>query len=208
MKKNVAGQKIGAQMIDATSGAAFTATVTVYVTGDAGTQAIGSVGSGVCTHKGNGYHTYAPSQAETNYALAAFTFIGTGAIPQTVQVFTNFPQSGDAYAAIGSIPGGTTPPTVDQIADEIETRNLTVGTVQPAARAALADTTLQRASSFWEAGAAPKSLGAATMKLTHKVSSVAGSLTTYRSDDSTPHMTQTETADAAADPLVGLGGAS
>ncbi len=88
MQKNVSGQKIGAQMIDATTGAAFTSAVTVAVTIDAGTQATGTVGSGACTHEGNGYHTYAPSQAETNGALLAFTFIGTGAVPATVQVFT------------------------------------------------------------------------------------------------------------------------
>ncbi len=88
MQKNVAGQKIGCQMVSATDGSAFTGSVTVLVTGDAGTQATGSVGSGACTHEGNGYHTYAPAQAETNYDLAAFTFTGTGAIPATVQVFT------------------------------------------------------------------------------------------------------------------------
>jgi hypothetical protein len=100
MKKNVAGQKIGAEMVNATTGAAFTGTVTVSVTGDAGTQATGSVGSGTCAHEGNGYHTYAPAQAETNYDLVAFTFTGTGAIPVSVQVFTSFPQTGDAYAVV------------------------------------------------------------------------------------------------------------
>lgn len=88
MIRNGAGQSIGAQMIDATAGAAFTGTVTVYVTGDAGTQALGSVGSGICTHEGNGYHTYKPATAETDYLLIAFTFIGAGAIPQTIQVTT------------------------------------------------------------------------------------------------------------------------
>lgn len=88
MRKNVASQKIGAQMVSASDGSAFTGSVTVYVTGDAGTQAAGSVGSGACTHEGNGYHTYAPAQAETNYDLIAFTFVGTGAVPATVQVFT------------------------------------------------------------------------------------------------------------------------
>ncbi len=86
MKKNVAGQKIGAQLVSATDGAAFTSTVTVYVTKDAGTQAIGTVGSGVCAHEGNGYHTYSPSQAETDGDLIAFTFVGSGAVPVTVQV--------------------------------------------------------------------------------------------------------------------------
>lgn len=89
MKKNTASQKIGCQMVSATDGSAFTSAVTVYVTGDAGTQAVGSVSSGACTHEGNGYHTYAPAQAETNYDLIAFTFIGTGAVPATVQVETS-----------------------------------------------------------------------------------------------------------------------
>jgi len=86
MRKNVASQVIGVQMVSATDGSAFTGSVTVYVTGDAGTQSVGSVGSGACTHEGNGYHTYVPAQAETNYDLIAFTFVGTGAIPQTIQV--------------------------------------------------------------------------------------------------------------------------
>ena len=88
MKKNVAGQKIGAQLVSATDGSAFTGSVTVRVTVDAGTQATGTVGSGACTHEGNGYHTYAPSQAETNGDLLAFTFTGSGAIPVTIQVYT------------------------------------------------------------------------------------------------------------------------
>lgn len=88
MKKNVASQRIGAQLVSATDGSAFTGSVTVLVCGDAGTQATGSVGSGACTHEGNGYHTYAPSQAETNFDLIAFTFTGTGAVPVTVQVYT------------------------------------------------------------------------------------------------------------------------
>lgn len=88
MKKNVAGQVVGAQMVTAADGTAFTGSVTVAVTVDAGTQATGSVGSGACTHEGNGYHTYAPAQAETNGDLVAFTFTGTGAVPQTVQIYT------------------------------------------------------------------------------------------------------------------------
>lgn len=107
MKKNVSGQFVGAQMINATTGAAFTGSVTVSVTGDAGTQATGSVGSGACTHEGNGYHTYAPAQAETNYDLVAFTFTGTGAVPVTVQIYTSFPQTGDNYARIGAPAGAS-----------------------------------------------------------------------------------------------------
>lgn len=86
--RNQASQTIGGQLIDAASGGAFAGTVTVYITKDAGTQAIGSVGSGLCTAEGNGYYTYRPSATETDGTLIAFTFIGTGAVPTTVQVNT------------------------------------------------------------------------------------------------------------------------
>lgn len=87
MRKNVSGQIVGAQMVSASDGSAFTGSVTVYVTGNGGTQTAGSVGSGACTHEGNGFHSYAPAQAETNYDHVAFTFVGSGAVPATVQVF-------------------------------------------------------------------------------------------------------------------------
>lgn len=103
MKKNVGSQIIGVQMVSATDGSAFTSAVTVYVTGDGGTQAVGSVSSGACTHEGNGFHTYVPAQAETNYAHVAFTFIGTGAVPATVQVYTSFPQTVDNATNISAI---------------------------------------------------------------------------------------------------------
>jgi hypothetical protein len=88
MRKNVASQVVGAQMVSASDGSAFTGSVTCHVTGDGGTQAVGSVGSGACTHEGNGFHTYTPSQAETNFNHVAFTFVGTGAVPTTVQIYT------------------------------------------------------------------------------------------------------------------------
>lgn len=103
MKKNIASQTIGAQMVSATDGSAFTGSVTVYVTKDGGTQAVGSVGSGACTHEGNGYHSYSPAQAETNADHIAWTFIGSGAVPATVQVYTSFPQTGDAFATATNI---------------------------------------------------------------------------------------------------------
>lgn len=103
MKKNVAGQVIGVQMITSSDGTAFTGTVTAYVTGDGGAQEIGSVGSGICAHEGNGFHTYTPSQAETNYDHIGYTFIGTGAIASTLQVYTQFPQSVDNATDITAI---------------------------------------------------------------------------------------------------------
>lgn len=118
MKKNTASQVIGAQMVSATDGSAFTGTVTAYVTGDAGTQAIGSVGSGVCTHEGNGFHSYAPSQAETNYDHIAFTFIGTGAVPATVQTYTTFPQTGDVFTRVGAPAGASVSADVAAIKSE------------------------------------------------------------------------------------------
>lgn len=133
MKKNVASQAIGAQMVSATDGSAFTGSVTVYVTGDAGTQAVGSVGSGACTHEGNGYHTYAPAQAETNYDLVAFTFIGTGAIPATVQCYTNFPQTVDNATNISAIKT-TTDKFVFTVAGYVDANTLKVGGTTQTAR--------------------------------------------------------------------------
>ena len=121
MKKNVAGQKIGGHMITAADGTAFTGSVTVYVTGDAGTQAVGSVGAGACVSEGNGYYTYAPAQAETNYDLIAFTFTGTGAIPATVQVNTDFPQTGDSFARLGAPVGASISADITTIDDFLDT---------------------------------------------------------------------------------------
>jgi hypothetical protein len=122
MIKNTASQVVGAQMVSATDGSAFTGAVTVRVTGDAGTQNLGSVGSGACTHEGNGYHTYAPAQAETNYDLIAFTFTGSGAIPVTVQVYT---VAGDPFTRLGAPAGASVSAdilAIDNLVDDLESR--------------------------------------------------------------------------------------
>jgi hypothetical protein len=125
MRKNVASQVVGAQMVSASDGSAFTGSVTVYVTGNGGTQAVGSVGSGACTHEGNGFHTYAPAQAETNYDHVAFTFVGTGAVPATVQVYPSFPQTGDTFARVGAPVGASISADIAGVqadTDNIQTR--------------------------------------------------------------------------------------
>ena len=103
MKKNISGQIIGAEMITAADGSAFTGAVTVYRTINGGTQTIGSVGSGICTHKGNGLHIYTPTAAETNGDHIAWTFVGTGAVPVTIQVYTGFPQSLDNNIKLSAV---------------------------------------------------------------------------------------------------------
>jgi hypothetical protein len=96
MKRNVASQIVGCQMTTAADGSDFTGTVSCYVTGNGGTQ---GAGGGSVTHEGNGFHTYTPTQAETNYDHVAFTFKATGAITTTVQVYPSFPQTADAPTA-------------------------------------------------------------------------------------------------------------
>jgi hypothetical protein len=87
--RNTTGWVVGAQMVTATTGAAFVGTVTCYLTKDGVTPAvIGAFNSGVCTAAGNGFYVYHPTQAETDYTLIAFTFVGTGAIPYTTPVET------------------------------------------------------------------------------------------------------------------------
>lgn len=108
MKKNVASQIVGAQLVSKTDGSPVTSgTTTVYVTLDGGTQATGTVGSGAATHEGHGYWTYTPSQAETNGDLAAFTFENSSAVNATVQIYTSFPQTGDNYARLGAPAGAS-----------------------------------------------------------------------------------------------------
>ena len=75
-------------MISASTGGAYAGTVTVYITIDGGSQTIGSVGSGICTNEGNGFYTYLPTAAECDGYFIAFTFIGSGAIPTTIQYAT------------------------------------------------------------------------------------------------------------------------
>lgn len=101
MKKNVGSQSIGAEMITAADGTAFTGAVSVLVTVDNGTQTAG--GGTAPAHEGNGYHSYTPTQAETNGDHIAFTFTGAGAIPATIQVYTNFPQTQDHTTAIDNV---------------------------------------------------------------------------------------------------------
>jgi len=100
MKKNVASQSIGAQMVTIADGTDFTGTVTAEVTIDGGTK---TAGGGTVTHEGDGYHSYAPTQAETNGDHIAVSFAGTGALSQTIQVYTTFPQSVDNAVGIGNI---------------------------------------------------------------------------------------------------------
>lgn len=83
MLKNEASQKVAAQMITIASGAAFTGSVTAYYAGDGGTQTL----IGAATHLGNGVHVVTLSAAQTNFDHIAFTFVGTGAITSTVQVY-------------------------------------------------------------------------------------------------------------------------
>lgn len=128
MKKNVASQVIGVQMVSANDGSAFTGSVTAYVTGDGGTQAAGSVGAGACTHEGNGFYTYAPAQAETNYDHVAFTFVGTGAVPATVQAYPTFPQTGDAFARLGAPAGASV--SADVAAVKAETASILTDTAE------------------------------------------------------------------------------
>jgi hypothetical protein len=86
--KNTSGWVIGGQMVNATTGTAFSGVVTVYVSRDGATGVQGVVGGGFCTHAGNGFYVYFPSAAETNATQVAFTLTGASAVPFTVQVPT------------------------------------------------------------------------------------------------------------------------
>lgn len=81
-----AGQPIGAQMT-ALDGSAFLGTTNVWITGDNGTQVLGSVAAGLCVSEGLGYQSYTTSIVDTTYLKhIAWTFVGAGAVTKTVQV--------------------------------------------------------------------------------------------------------------------------
>jgi len=79
------GGVIGAQVINASTGAAFAGTVSAFITGDGGTQ---TAATNSCVAEGNGYYSVVLTNSETDFALVAVTFTGTSAIPATVQIFT------------------------------------------------------------------------------------------------------------------------
>ena len=88
MLKNTAGQSVGAQLVRRDTGAAFTGQARVAITIDGGVQ--DTTPSSVVVHEGLGYHSYDPSQAETNGDHLAFTFDDASgdAIPDTIQLYT------------------------------------------------------------------------------------------------------------------------
>jgi hypothetical protein len=199
MRRNVSGQYVGVQMITAADGTAFTGTVTVYVTGDNGTQGLGSVGSGVCTHEGNGYHSYAPAQAETNYTHVAFTYIGTGAIPATVQIYPV------AYDASGQFTVGS------HASGAIAAASFASGAVDAAALATdavteIADGLLNRdMSTGTDSGSATvRTVRQALRILRNKVTTAGGTLTVTKEDDSTTSWSGTLTTDAGANPVTAV----
>jgi hypothetical protein len=174
MRRSVAGQTIGAQLVSAADGSPFTGSVTVYVTGDGGTQAIGSTGSGVCTHEGNGYHTYVPAQSETDFSHIAFTFIGTGAVPATIQVYTRV----DANV-VAADPDAALAPA--DLADTILSRSVAINAEDTAGVYSLCYLIL-----------------AAT-----EASRAGSTITVKKSDGSTTFATRTITT-AAANPVTGV----
>lgn len=88
MRRNQSGQLMGLQ-VTALDGTPFTGPVTIYIQLDSAAQAVGAVGSGLMTHKGKGRHVYAPSAAETNGVLVAWTGEGSGAINAGAQLYTD-----------------------------------------------------------------------------------------------------------------------
>jgi len=92
MLKNVTGQNITALLLDTDGAAVTTGTTTVYVTGDAGSQA----SMGTATHEGNGEWSIDVTQAESNYDDIGFTWVNSGAVTVHQHVFTD--QAYDAVA--------------------------------------------------------------------------------------------------------------
>lgn len=86
MRKNISGQIVAFQAISSTDGSdVTTGSPVVYYTIDGGTQAQTTASA---VHEGNGQWTVSLTQAETNGDHIAFSFVLTGAISQTLNVYT------------------------------------------------------------------------------------------------------------------------
>src|SRR4051812_35427424 len=86
--KNTTGNIVGRQMQTLADGSEFTGQVTVYITVDGATQALGTTGSGLATHEGHGYHSYVLAQTESNGQQIAVTWVGSGALTRTSEYET------------------------------------------------------------------------------------------------------------------------
>lgn len=84
MRKNVASQTVGCQLISKTDGSNVTSgTTTVFITIDGGTQTTG----GSAVHEGSGCWSYAPSAAETNGNHILYTFVNSSAITVSINLY-------------------------------------------------------------------------------------------------------------------------
>jgi len=100
MRKNISGQVVAFQAISSTDGSdVTTGSPVVYYTIDGGTQAQTTASA---VHEGNGQWTVALTQAETNGDHIAFSFVLTGAISQTLNVYTINADITNLDAAISS----------------------------------------------------------------------------------------------------------
>jgi hypothetical protein len=231
MRKNVAGQSIGSQMTKVADGTDFTGTVTVSITIDSGVQAVGTVGAGVCTHEGLGYHSYLPDQAETNGDHIAYTFTGTGAITRTVQVYPSGARADmdDALADYGAlqptVPGRKLEVTnagsaavdwanVENPNSVVVLGNTTIGSIGPngitstsldsTATEAIADGTLLRDWTAIVASVPARCLLNAARFLRNKWSVAAGVLTVTKEDDATTAWDGVVTGNPTADPITSV----
>lgn len=103
MIRNVSGQPIGANIRDATTGAPYAGTVTVYIKGDLTPQFQGTVGGGVAANNTKGYFEYVPAATETDFNHIAFTFDGPGAVGATIQIETITPSQVSALQSATGI---------------------------------------------------------------------------------------------------------
>ena len=119
MLKNVAGQNITALLLDTAGAAVTTGTTTVYVTGDAGTQA----SMGTATHEGNGVWSIDVTQAESNYDDIGFTWVNAGAVTVHQHVFTDksYDRIGATGSGLTSLATAAALATVDTVVDGIQT---------------------------------------------------------------------------------------
>jgi len=117
IRRNTAGQVIYLPQLTTTDGTPITSSATLTVAKD-GTEA---ASAGTLTHSSiDGVWKYTPTQAESDAAIVGLILTGSGAVPVVLNLIT----TGADTSAVALGANTTTPPTVEAVADEVQTRTI------------------------------------------------------------------------------------
>ena len=226
LRKNVAGQFIYIQGVDASTGGIKSGVTWTMRRCLDGTFAAG--GATITEDSTNGWYKVALAQADTNGNDIGYNFTGTGAIPITVNVITTAADPTDgvrfgltalpnvAQGNSGQLPTADSSGRVTVITNSdktgygLATDAISAAAVSAAGGNKIADIVMRRNSANIEASANGDTLSfespyGAVAKLTNKVTVSGSNLLTTKVDGTTTLGTQALSVTPGADPITTVG---